>query len=105
MENVYTAYTREINHQTFYFVKKYISFPEMEDAQVLDGYGMHADFYQACSIAEIQNERVINNLLDQLQMVPLEARVVSMERKSSIKNSLFHNMQQVILKLRLAGIH
>jgi len=54
MEYNYSSYTKLINNETFYFVKKYLLFPEWEEVSpVLVDYGMNVDFYRACSIAAI----------------------------------------------------
>lgn len=106
MENIFTAYTREINNQTFYFVKKFVTFPEYNDGiQILDSYGMHHDFMKACNIANIHDESVINNLSDQLRIIPEAARIIPMHKKNSITHSLLRNTQQAILKLGLAGFN
>jgi hypothetical protein len=68
MENFYTAYTRNVQGTTFYFVKKYIIFPELKNVtSVLESYGMHADFDRACQIAKINDRDTRNNLLMDLQ--------------------------------------
>jgi len=106
MENLFTAYTKDVNNQTLYFVKKYIQFPEYNaKVPILDSYGMHTDFYKACFIANITDEAVVNNLMKQLNIEPEEARVIPLHKKVSITHSLFRNTQQAILKLRLAGIN
>ena len=109
MEIIYTAYTREVNSQIFYFVKKFTFFPEYENApKVLDSYGMHKDFFRACDIAKIYDEAIINNLLNQLHILPESAKVIPMQNeksKSSITHSLLKNTHQALLKLRLAGIN
>ncbi len=106
MENIYTAYTRTINDVNFYFVKKYTSFPEYEGMpKVLDSLGMHINFYRACDIAKIYDEEIISRLLDELHILPETAKVVPMKKVNSMTHTLIKNTQQVILKLRLAGIN
>lgn len=79
MENFYTAYTRVVQNTTFYFVKKYVTFPEYKDAPaVLESYGMHADFNRACEIALISDQEIRNNLWANLENSPNSAKVIHM---------------------------
>ena len=80
MENFYTAYTRVVQDTTFYFVKKYITFPEYKDAPaVLESYGMHTNFNRACEIALINDQEIRNYLLADLQNNPnTGAKVIHM---------------------------
>jgi len=56
MEHSYKAYTKTINNSTYYFVKKYILYPELKNTPaILESYGMHTNFNKACSIANIQD--------------------------------------------------
>jgi hypothetical protein len=106
MKHVYTAYTRMVNKDTFYFVKKYSVFPEYQDfPKVLDSMGMHVDFYRACSIAEIYDEAIVNQLLNELHILPETAKVIPMSGIKSITHSLIKNTHHAILKLRLASIN
>jgi hypothetical protein len=48
MENIYNAYTKEINGRTFYFVKKFTVYPEIKDCPPdLESMGMHSKIYKA----------------------------------------------------------
>ena len=68
MENFYTAYTKVVQNTTFYFVKKYITFPEYKDVPgILDSYGMHTNFERACEIAAIKEKEIRQNLFADLQ--------------------------------------
>lgn len=59
MEYVYTAYSKCINDKEFFFVKRYMIFPEVKNAEkILDGYGMHTHFDKACKIAGINDLEV-----------------------------------------------
>jgi len=79
MENFYTAYTRVVQSTTFYFVKKYMTFPEYKDTPaVLESYGMHTDFERACQIAQIKDKETRNNLLKDLQNNTNSARIIHM---------------------------
>lgn len=105
MEYIYTAYTRVVNDVNFYFVKKYSVYPEYEGLpKVLDSIGMHQNFYSACFIAKIYDEVVVGQLLDQLNVLP-EPKEVPVKRVKAITHSLLKNTQQIILKLRLAGVN
>jgi len=105
MENIYKTYTKEINGKTFYFVKKFSSFPEYQDLQVLESMGMHSDFFKACKIAKIEDEVIINKLMTDLHIIPDSARVIHMHKVKAMTHSLIKNTQHAILKLRLASIN
>lgn len=106
MENIYKAYTKEINGKTFYFVKKFSIFPEYENSpKVLDSMGMHTDFYKACNIAKIDDDIIVNKLMNELHIIPDSARVIHMHRMKAMTHSLIKNTHQAILKLRLASIN
>ncbi len=79
MENFYTAYTKVVQNTTFYFVKKYITFPEYENVPgILESYGMHADFNRACEIAAINDKEVRNNLFADMQNDENSAKIIHM---------------------------
>jgi hypothetical protein len=85
MENFYTAYTRVVQDTMFYFVKKYITFPEYEDVPgVLESYGMHTDFNRACQIALINDTEIRDHLLADLQNNPNSAKVIHMNMTKGI---------------------
>jgi hypothetical protein len=106
MENIYKAYTKEINGKTFYFVKKFSVFPEYENSpKVLDAMGIHTDFYKACNIAKIDDDIVVRNLMNELHIIPDSARVIHMHGVKAMTHSLIKNTQQAILKLRLASLN
>jgi len=106
MENIYKAYTKEINGKTFYFVKKFSIFPEFDDTpKVLDAMGMHTDFFKACAIAKVEDEVMVSKLMSDLHIIPDSARVIHMHRVKAMTHSLIKNTHQAILKLRLAAIN
>ncbi len=79
MENFYTAYTRVVQNTTFYFVKKYLTFPEYKEVPgVLESYGMHTDFNRACQIALINDKEIRENLFADLQNNPSSGKVIHM---------------------------
>ena len=105
MENIYEAYTREIDKHIYYFVKKKTRFPELAGTpEILDNYGMHSDFYKACSIAHIKDVSIISNLMQSVQIIPENARVVPMVKEKSFNNAVIRNTHHVLSRLRLAGI-
>lgn len=66
METYYTAYTKLLDFKTYYFVKKFTSFPELKNvAPVMDAYGMHTNFDKACSIAGVTDADIKATLLEQ----------------------------------------
>ena len=77
MENFYTAYTKVIENKTYYFVKKFMAFPEFEGVEpVLESYAMHADFEKACSIAGISDPLVKTRLLKEANETLQVAKVI-----------------------------
>ncbi len=79
MENYYIAYTKVVQSATFYFVKKYITFPEYKDVPgVLESYGMHTSFERACEIAGLQDKEIRKNLLEDIQSDESDAKIVYM---------------------------
>ena len=86
MENFYTCYTKTLQGTPYYFVKKYLTFPEHNNVRdVLEGYGMHVDFEQACRIAKIENESIKQILLQNVQEDPNAAPVIRMN--SSVRKA------------------
>jgi hypothetical protein len=80
METFYRAYTKVIQNKSYYFVKKYLCFPEYEGvADVMEGYGMHTDFNKACSIAGLENPVVKKQLLDEIQGAVTQAKVIDLK--------------------------
>jgi hypothetical protein len=106
METIYTAYSKVVNDVNFYFVKKFTVFPEYENSpEILESFGMHRDFFRACDIAKIHDERVINKLMSDLKLIPESALVVPISGIKSVTHSLIKNTHGVISRFRLAGIN
>lgn len=106
MENIYKAYTREINGRTFYFIKKFSVFPGHDNYPcIMDRMGMHTNFYKACDIAQIYDDSVIGKLKNELHIMPESTRVIHMAKIKSRTNSLLKNTHHAILKFRLASIN
>jgi len=79
MENFYTAYTKVVQNTTFYFVKKYVTFPEYKDVPgILESYGMHTDFNRACEIASVNDKEIRQNLFADLQNDENSAKIIHM---------------------------
>ena len=85
MENFYTAYTKVVQNTTYYFVKKYVTFPEYKDVPgVLESYGMHSDFNRACEIASINDEEIREHLLTDLQNDSNSAKIIHMSMTKGV---------------------
>ncbi len=85
MENFYSAYTRVVQNTTFYFVKKYLIFPEYKDVpDVLENYGMHTDFNRACRIAKINHDEIRKQLLNNLQSNAISAKIIHMNTENAL---------------------
>ncbi|MEP7143684.1 MAG: hypothetical protein ABI707_12470 [Ferruginibacter sp.] len=79
MENFYTAYTKVIENKTYYFVKKFLIFPEFKDVSpVLENYGMHIDFNKACGIAQINDPKIREQLLNEAEGSIQQAKVIDL---------------------------
>ncbi len=67
MKPFYTAYAKSIDGITFYFVKSFQTFPEYTTVPpILETYGMHTNFEQACSIAQIFDKEIQQQLINEL---------------------------------------
>jgi hypothetical protein len=83
MENVYTSYTRKIASTTYYFVKRFVVFSDLKDVPpILDGYGMHTDFENACTIAGIKDIEIKNQLLSGIENGQRQAKVIDLNDMS-----------------------
>ena len=79
MENFYTSYTKTVQGKTYYFVKKFLTFPEFNNVpDVLVGYGMHTDFDKACNIAMIEDTNIKLQLLNNMAGAVEKAKVIEM---------------------------
>ncbi|CAN5161496.1 hypothetical protein BH09BAC2_BH09BAC2_13900 [soil metagenome] len=82
MKYIYTAYTKVINNVTFYFVKKYLTFPQYKNVRdMLEGFGMHTTFEGACNIAKLEDENIKLQLLNQIQEPPSATKVIQMNNE------------------------
>ncbi|MDQ6843105.1 MAG: hypothetical protein M3Z92_01955 [Bacteroidota bacterium] len=80
MNTFYTAYTRLVHETTYYFVKKFSTFPELAGVpDILESYGMHTDFNRACHIAKIDDPAIKQQLLNQIGFrTANDAKVIQM---------------------------
>ena len=79
MENYYIGYTKVIDNKTYYFIKKYIIFPEVKNVPpVLESYGMHTDFNKACRIALIDDPKIKQQILNEIEGNIQQARVIDL---------------------------
>lgn len=80
MENFYTSYTKNVQGKTYYFVKKFLKFPEFNNVpDVLVGYGMHVEFDKACSIAQVFDQNIKLQLLNNMTGAIEKAKVIEMQ--------------------------
>ena len=79
MENFYTSYQKTVQGKTYFFVKKFLTFPEFNNVpNVLVGYGMHTDFDKACNIAMIHDATIKLQLLNNMGGAVEQAKVIDM---------------------------
>lgn len=77
MKNLYTAYAKEIDGNIFYFVKSFQTFPEYQTVPpILETYGMHKNFEQACKIAGIYDKEIKLQLLNELESNSASSKVL-----------------------------
>ncbi len=86
MTTFYTAYLKTINGITFYFVKNYQTFPELQNVPpILETYGMHTNFKQACKIAmifDVEIQQKLQNELGERTISPAStAEIYNLRRK------------------------
>ena len=104
MEKIYIAYQREVNHEIFYFVKEFCSFPNIPNATtILENYGMHRNFLKACRIAQIEDESIIQSLLDQFKVKEPQGKLIPIKSEKSKTNRFLENTRIAFLKLKLAS--
>lgn len=79
MENIFNAYSKVVAGQHYFFVKKYLTFPEFNNVpDVLIGYGMHIDFDKACKIAQVSDPVVKERLWGMLEPATSGARIINL---------------------------
>ena len=86
MENYYTAYSKELQGKTYYFVKWYVAYSEIKNVPpMLKGYGMHLDFNKACRIAGIDDKKIKEQLLQDIEANVQHAKVIEFNLNSISK--------------------
>jgi hypothetical protein len=79
METIYTSYTKKIQATTYYFVKKFMVFPELKGVPpVLESFGMHTDFDKACTIASVSDADIKKQLLQEIEGGGRQAKVIDL---------------------------
>lgn len=103
MENIYTANIKEVNNQKLYFVKKLNSFPELENVEpVLHSMGMHKNFYRACEMAQVYDEKIIEKLYNELHIVPDSDVAMEAAKSKSFFGALVKNTNHLLSWFRIA---
>ncbi|HMO62371.1 MAG TPA: hypothetical protein PKC39_02980 [Ferruginibacter sp.] len=83
MAHFYSAYSKLIHGQVFYFVKKFQSYPDLKDVPpVLEGFGMHNDFNKACTIAGITDTKVKEQILKDFNNELPQAKIIEIGNQS-----------------------
>jgi hypothetical protein len=89
METVYTAYTKLLDYKTYYFVKKFLTFPEFKDVSpIMESYGMHTNFDKACSIAGLTDPAIKEKLLLQTEETTQRGILVELANTNFSEKSL-----------------
>lgn len=92
MKNEYTAYTREIDGQVFYFVKHFMVMPELQNVQPVQiGFGMHLEFDKACDIASITKDAEERNKIYAM----IEPDPIPLAKVININNSKKLHVQKI----------
>lgn len=80
MEKIYNSYTKVIDGTTYFFVKQFLVFNELQGVPpVLEKYGMHTNFEKACSIAGVTEEGIKKYLLKSLEDHSPLAKVIGID--------------------------
>ena len=75
-----------VDNVTYYFVKKFMTFPEYKDTcNVLVNCGMHTDFNKACDIATISEASIRESLWNNINGSVSIAKVVDMHSIATIQ--------------------
>lgn len=91
MATIYTSYTKVIENKTYYFVKKFTTYPELKNVPpIMESYGMHIDFNKACSIASINDPHIRQQLLNEINVEnnAQQARVIDLNNVNFAGKSL-----------------
>ena len=97
MKYNYSSNTKLINNETFYFEKNIYSFLNGKSWALywltMVDYGMHADFYRACSIAAINKLTLMIQLFKEAQATIHQAKLIDFNSvkfsRKAVKRWLF----------------
>lgn len=79
METNFTCYTKKIQGEIFFFVKKFIVLSEYNNLPpVQEAFGMHTDFDKACSIAQLTDAAIKKQLLEEIETGLKQAKVIDL---------------------------
>lgn len=79
METTFTCYTKSVQGEVFYFVKKFMVLPEYSGVPpVMEAFGMHTDFDKACAIAQLTDAAIKKQLLDEVNTGMRQAKVIDL---------------------------
>ena len=79
METNFTCYTKKVQGEIFYFVKKFIVLPEYSNVPpMLEAFGMHTDFDKACAIAQLTDAVIKKQLLEEVETGLKQAKVIDL---------------------------
>lgn len=93
MEILYKAYTKTVLNKKYYFVKKIYQFPEFDNVDdIVEGYGMHENFYKACNIAGIASPGIRKMLLAEAEPVLQPGKLISIYRPARQQNGFMQSV-------------
>ncbi len=102
METFYKAYSKMVQNKKHYFVKKIAHFPEYREVDdIVIGYGMHVNFNRACSIANINSQKIRQQLLAEADYVPATGKLVNIYRPVKQQKNLIQLLQNSFSLLQL----
>lgn len=79
METNFTCYTKKVQGEVFYFVKKFLVLPEFSNVPpVMEAFGMHTDFDKACAIAQLTDASIKKQLLEEVESGLKQAKVIDL---------------------------
>ena len=93
METFYKAYNKMVENRKYYFVKKYVRFPEYRAVDdIMIGYGMHVNFYRACNIAEVHNEKIQQQLFEEMERATHGAKLINLYQPAKQHKSFIQTL-------------
>ncbi len=105
METLYTAYAKSVNGTVFYFVKTFKTFPEFKSVSpLLETYGMHTNFHQACKIAQVNDKEIKQQLITDIENCTTSANVLPLYPAVAEIYNLRKRQSSFPFLLRLIGL-